>query len=696
MLVQTHPLTPQQTRHSLIIDSQWVPVQEDVRAWLETDKGRYDAGETVHLTYHLETPMQSAMVLEPDELDGDPGPLLWSSLQISPTAAFSYTVTITDPVSGLPVDQTVVLTETNWLQGGFPFSYDLPAVVATGRYFFRYYFGGEERTLPIDVFGVDLNVDEFTVSGPGVAARGPSPAASGGPVTVAAKLTVNVPLASARVAAYGLGPDGEYLDLGAAAVVTMPLPSGVTPVTLNGVLTPQQPGAHQIVLMVRDAATLAELGGESVYVDVGRASIGSLLTDQGTYQPGEPGTGELTVYGHGPTTLVVTDTVGGTLLNTVANLSGFATYSFPIDTAAVGDYLLAARTVDVDGFEDNALRAYAVPLPPDDQAPLLTLTNPSTHTVLYSNALTTTITVQGLVSDNRGAAQVYVNGQSATVVTESGWSAPIVLNQGGNALSVVALDDAGNFAAAPVISIIVAPESGLTHAPDRTSAAVGEQLTFETVISSTGTISNAQLLQVLPPGRVTNIIATASSGSIIGVTQNVDGVAINWLGDVTAANPVTVEVIVTLSAAGTLTSKATAFWGSGLYDQVDGDEVAVSGPLGVLVESFTAAQVGGQALLAWETVSEVGNLGFNVYRGPADNGPWTWVNDALIPSPSPGSTGGNLYELLDPVALAPGVTWYRLEAVAVNGAASDAGLTSVQPATMMPRLWLPLVVTRRE
>ncbi len=171
VLVQTHPLTPQQTRHSLIIDSQWVPVQEDVRAWLETDKGRYNAGETVQLTYHLETPMQSAMVLEPDGLSGDAGPLLWSSLQISPTAAFSYTVTITDPVSGLPVDQTVVLTETNWLQGSFPFSYQVPDVLATGRYFFRYFFGGEERSLPIDVFGVDLEVDGFTVSGPGIAAR---------------------------------------------------------------------------------------------------------------------------------------------------------------------------------------------------------------------------------------------------------------------------------------------------------------------------------------------------------------------------------------------------------------------------------------------------------------------------------------------------------------------------------------------
>ncbi len=475
----------------------------------------------------------------------------------------------------------------------------------------------------------------------------------------------------------------------------MPLPSGVTPVTLSGVLTPQQPGAHQIVLMVRDAVTLAELGGEAAFVDVGQASISSLLTDQGTYGPGDPGTGELTVYGVGPTTLVVTDTAGGTLLNTVATLSGFATYSFPINTAAVGDYLLAARTVDADGFEDNALRAYAVPLPPDDEAPVLTLTNPSTHTILYSDAPTVTITVQGLVSDNRGAAQVYVNGQPATVVTESGWSAPVMLNKGGNALAVVALDDAGNFAAAPVISIIVTPEGDLTYGPDRTSATVGEQVTFEAVIASTGTISNAQVIQHLPPGRVMNIVATASSG-VTGVVQSAQGPYITWLGDVTADTPVTVGVMVTLSAAGVLTSTATAFWGSGLTDQVAGADVTVGGPLAVLVESFTATPLGGHALLAWETVSEIGHLGFNVYRGPAETGPWTQVNDALIPSPSPGSTGGQSYELLDPVALPSGVTWYRLEAIAVSGAASDVGLVSLEQATMIPRLWLPLVVTRRE
>ncbi len=445
------------------------------------------------------------------------------------------------------------------------------------------------------------------------------------------------------------------------------------------------------MLKVRDAASLVELGGEAAFVDVGQASISSLLTDQGTYLLGETGTGELTVYGYGPTTLVVTDTVGGMLLNTVDNLNGFARHSFPINTAVVDDYLLVARTVDAAGMVDSALRAYAVPLPPDTESPVLTVTNPSTHTVLYSTAPTMTLTVQGLVSDNRGPVAVYVDGRPASAVVDSGWSAPVTLSQGSNAVSAVALDDAGNFAAAPPVNIIVTPQSGVSHAPDRTSATVGQQLSFQSTLQATGAIDNAQLIQFLPPGRTSSVTAGASRGEVLGIAQGPEGIFIHWKGDVDNA-PVTVAVTVTLSSAGVLTSTATAFWGWGLSDQAAAAPIDVNSPLAVTLASFTATQVGGQALLAWETVSEIDHLGFNVYRGGSPDGPWLRINEALIPSPSPGSTAGHVYELLEPLALPPGITWYRLEAVDPQGAAVEVGLISIEPATGDRGLWLPVVV----
>lgn len=693
VLVQTHPLTPQQTRHSLIIDSQWIPVQEDARAWLETDKDRYDAGETVHLTYHLETPMQSAMVLEPDGLLGDPGPLVWSSLQVSPTAALTYSVTITDPVSGNPVNQTVVLTDTYWTQGDFPVDYTLPAVMPTGRYFFRYFFGGEERTQPIDVFGVDLKVTEFAISGPGVEASRAMQA--GEVVTATARLRLNVPLASARIIAFGVGPDGEYLDLGASAVMTTPLPAGDSAVTLNGVLTSQQPGPHQLVFKVSDAASLVELGGDAANFDVGRASISSLTTDQGTYLPGEPGTGQLTVYGHGLTTVVVTDTIGGTLLNTAATLNGFHAFSFPIATATVGDYLLSASTVDEAGAADRALRAYAVPLSPDTEAPVVTFTVPSTHTIFYSGAPTMTLTVEGVVSDDRGPVTLYVNGQETTPLAEGSFSVPVVLRQGGNALAAVALDEAGNFAATPVLSVVLAPQAAVTLTPDRVSGRVGERLIYQSVITANGPLSNVRWVQFLPPDRVVNVQANASSGNIAAIVSDAGSTAVVWEGDAPGGGPVTVVVTATLGAVGVLTSTATTFWGPGLTAQVDSAEVQVDSPLAVQVASFTAMPAGQHARLAWETASELNNLGFNLYRGPTADGPWTQVNAELIPSAAPGSTFGQAYQFIDPAALSPGVTWYGLEAVDVLGAASGVGLASLELAAVTPRLWLPLVATQR-
>ncbi len=53
-MVTNHPATPEEIRHTIIIDTRYIPVIEDARAWLESDKARYNAGEVVHLTLHLD------------------------------------------------------------------------------------------------------------------------------------------------------------------------------------------------------------------------------------------------------------------------------------------------------------------------------------------------------------------------------------------------------------------------------------------------------------------------------------------------------------------------------------------------------------------------------------------------------------------------------------------------------------------
>ena len=129
-------------------------------------------------------------------------------------------------------------------------------------------------------------------------------------------------------------------------------------------------------------------------------------------------------------------------------------------------------------------------------------------------------------------------------------------------------------------------------------------------------------------------------------------------------------------------------------------------PLAAALAAFSAAQQGEGVLVHWETASELGNLGFNLYRGTSPDGWDRQLNPTLIPSQAPGSPSGFTYTWTDQADLTPGATYYYwLEAVDVNGATDVHGPISVDyvgptaatlsgvqaaPATALP--WLALAV----
>ena len=100
-------------------------------------------------------------------------------------------------------------------------------------------------------------------------------------------------------------------------------------------------------------------------------------------------------------------------------------------------------------------------------------------------------------------------------------------------------------------------------------------------------------------------------------------------------------------------------------------------PLAVNIASFTAAAAPEGVTLAWETVSETGNAGFNVYRSTSDAGPWAKVNAALIPAAAPGSADGHAYTWTDASAEAGSTYFYQLEDVALSGATTVHAPVSV-------------------
>ncbi len=97
-------------------------------------------------------------------------------------------------------------------------------------------------------------------------------------------------------------------------------------------------------------------------------------------------------------------------------------------------------------------------------------------------------------------------------------------------------------------------------------------------------------------------------------------------------------------------------------------------PLAVTLASFDAQAMVDRIQLTWETVSEVNNAGFNLYRSASPAAPAALL--AFVPSHAPGSTQGASYSYED-TEVSAGQTWYYwLEDVDLNGATSLHGPVS--------------------
>lgn len=100
-----------------------------------------------------------------------------------------------------------------------------------------------------------------------------------------------------------------------------------------------------------------------------------------------------------------------------------------------------------------------------------------------------------------------------------------------------------------------------------------------------------------------------------------------------------------------------------------------SAPLAVTLEDFSAQVQPSHVLLTWQTVSELGNLGFTVLRSGS---PLVEPQPlAFVPSQGPGSTQGFSYAWRDEKVEPGGVYWYWLEDVDQSGATTRHGPVSV-------------------
>ncbi len=102
-----------------------------------------------------------------------------------------------------------------------------------------------------------------------------------------------------------------------------------------------------------------------------------------------------------------------------------------------------------------------------------------------------------------------------------------------------------------------------------------------------------------------------------------------------------------------------------------------NGTLAVTLADLRAEAQSDHVLVTWETVSEVNNQGFNLYRSTSPGAAGEKINPTLIPSQAPGSAQGAVYTWQDADVAAGTTYYYTLEDLDLSGASSLHGPVSV-------------------
>lgn len=182
-------------------------------------------------------------------------------------------------------------------------------------------------------------------------------------------------------------------------------------------------------------------------------------------------------------------------------------------------------------------------------------------------------------------------------------------------------------------------------------------------------------------GPLNNVSCSPSGGDPDTNPSNTDSNSTNppacvqTLGGVNGAfsNPVT--LVVNTEPTGDAVSGSTFGSTSGGDSNGNGtvDFGFFGGALAVTLNYFEAQCRPTDVLALWETASEIGTLGFNVYRSLSPDTLGDRLNGELIPSQSPGGGQGATYEYADLTVTEGNTYYYTLEAVGLDGSIQQFG-----------------------
>ena len=111
-------------------------------------------------------------------------------------------------------------------------------------------------------------------------------------------------------------------------------------------------------------------------------------------------------------------------------------------------------------------------------------------------------------------------------------------------------------------------------------------------------------------------------------------------------------------------------------------------PTAVLVSSFTGKVTPNKVQLDWETASEVGLVGFNIYRSDSLDGVKQRLNTDTLPAQKPGEMNGATYQFSDKVGQGQHY-YYWLELITTDGT------EQIEPVVLNTNYWIQLPTISR-
>jgi hypothetical protein len=165
---------------------------------------------------------------------------------------------------------------------------------------------------------------------------------------------------------------------------------------------------------------------------------------------------------------------------------------------------------------------------------------------------------------------------------------------------------------------------------------------------------------------------TITAASVRGLTGMANGATVTLYG---ATGGSLYAFTDTTGYNGAVSGSVTPIASAGINTAFRGVAFTPGTPLAVTLAGFSAEAQADRVVVSWETVSELGNVGFNLYRSADAAGPLTLL--AHVPSQAPGSTAGFAYNVEDlDLRQTGGTYWYTLEDVSLSGVTTLHGPVS--------------------